>query len=184
MKNIHCGYLGKRKQRYEMTVLEHYERTRCYWCFEWSLSSLETRSNHHTMNHTQCINPCMVEKKTLMFIIFFTSMLKRGGVGGFWFLSSNFKKETWCYAISWCAMFVLYTGSGEMLLLTTDSGMDWLSVVFFFCCLSHVMMLWHHGGTEDVTLSGVDEVAVTTTMDAVGCSYAENFLVNLNNKDK
>lgn len=124
-----------------MTVLEHYERTRCYWCFEWSLSSLETRSNHHTMNHTQCINPCMVEKKTLMFIIFFTSMLKRGGVGGFWFLSSNFKKETWCYAISWCAMFVLYTGSGEMLLLTTDSGMDWLSVVFFsavwamsWCC--------------------------------------------------
>lgn len=147
MKNIHCGYLGKRKQRYEMTVLEHYERTRCYWCFEWSLSSLETRSNHHTMNHTQCINPCMVEKKTLMFIIFFTSMLKRGGVGGFWFLSSNFKKETWCYAISWCAMFVLYTGSGEMLLLTTDSGMDWLSVVFFFLlfepCHDAVTSWWH-----------------------------------------
>ena len=32
--------------------------------------------------------------------------------------------------------------------------------------------------------SGVDEVTVTTTMNAVGCSYAENFLVNLNNKDK
>lgn len=40
-------------------------------------------------------------------------------------------RETWCYAISWCAMFVLYTGSGEMLLLTTDSGVDRLSVVLF-----------------------------------------------------
>lgn len=29
-----------------------------------------------------------------------------------------------------------------------------------------------------------DEVSVTTTMDAIGCSYAENFLVNLNNKYK
>lgn len=32
--------------------------------------------------------------------------------------------------------------------------------------------------------SNDDEVAVTTAMDAVGCSNAENFLVNLNNKDK
>lgn len=32
--------------------------------------------------------------------------------------------------------------------------------------------------------SGVEEVTVTTTMNAVGCSYAENFLVNLNNKYK
>ncbi len=153
MINIRCGYLGKRKQRYEMTVLEHYERTRCYWCFKSSLSSLETCSNHHILNHTQCINPCVTEEKTLplMFIILFDSMLKRGVGGGVWFWSSNFKKETWCYAISWCAMFVLYTGSGEMLLLTTDSGMDWLSVVFF-CRLSHVMMLWRHGGTDDVTL--------------------------------
>lgn len=31
---------------------------------------------------------------------------------------------------------------------------------------------------------GVDEVTVTTAMNAVGGSYAENFLVNLNNKDK
>lgn len=85
-------------------------------------------------------------------------------VGGFWFLSSNFKKDTWCYAISRCAMFVLYTGSGEMLLLTTDSGMDWLSVVFIlsavwatsWCCdvmvapmmsrYRHSGCWWGHGG--------------------------------------
>lgn len=29
-----------------------------------------------------------------------------------------------------------------------------------------------------------DQVAVSTTVDAIGCSYAENFLVTLNNKEK
>lgn len=85
--------------------------------------------------------------------VLFDSMLMRGA-GGFWSPSSNLKKDIWCYAISWCAMFVLYTGSGEMLLLTMDSGMDWLSVVFF-CRLSHGMTLWCHAGTDDVTLLSV-----------------------------
>lgn len=92
------------------------------------------------------------DTSTNVISILLYSMLKRG-VGGFWFLSSNFE-ETWCYAVSWCAMFVLYTGSGEMLLLTTDSGMDWLWVVFF-CRLSHVIMTWRRGGTDDVTLSSL-----------------------------
>lgn len=121
-------------------------------------------------------------------LLFYLTPCSRRGVGGFRFLSSDYKKETWCYAISWCAMFVLYTGSGEMLLLTTDLGMDWLSVVFF-SAVFYAMMPWCHDAMAALMMShyrhsGVDEVIVTTTMNAVGCSYAENFLVNLNNKDK
>lgn len=115
----------------------------------------------------------------LVFIVLLDAMLKRG-VGGFWFFVSNFKKDTWCYAISWCAMFVLYTGSGEMLLLRTDSGMIFLP---FEPCHDAVTSWWHWWCHTIVTrvLMGV---TVTTTMNDVGRSYAENFLVNLNNKDK
>lgn len=72
-------------------------------------------------------------------------------------------------------MFVLYTGSGEMLLLTMDSGIDWLSGFLFSAVWA---MSWCRGIMVAPMMSyyrhsGVDEVTVTTIMNAVGCSYAE-----------
>lgn len=138
-----------------MILEEHYEHTRCYWC--WMIIIRPTASIALYVNHIN--NPINVREKSTHVYHFIYLHVKKRGLGGIWFLSSSFKKETWCYAISWCAMFVLYTGSGKMLLLMMDSGMEWLSVVFyffFFCRSSHVMMLWHHGGADDVTLLSLE----------------------------
>lgn len=75
MINIGCGYLGGRKQRYEMTVQEHYERTTVLLVL--NHHHHQTCSNHHILNGTQCLNPCMVKEKTLPHVLF-DSMLKRG----------------------------------------------------------------------------------------------------------
>lgn len=58
------------------------------------------------------------------------------------------EKETGCYALIRCAMFVLYTGSGETLLLATDSG---LSVVVSLLPFEPL----RRGGADDVTLSSL-----------------------------
>lgn len=48
-------------------------------------------------------------------------MGRRGaGLGGI--SSSSVEQEAGCYALIPCAMFVLYTGSGETLCLPMDSG--------------------------------------------------------------
>lgn len=114
----------------------------------------------------------------------FDSMLRKGGGG--WFLSSKKKDKTWFYAMSWCAMFVLYTGSGEMLLLTMDSEIYWLSVVLFLpfepCCA--VMTSWWRWWCHTITtwmLMRSHWLQLWMLLDVV---TQKKLLVNLNNKDK